>query len=83
MGIIIDANLLVALVTQHPQGQAAYQQFERWADQAVASLGRTSVSDAAIDRVDQETKPGFNQKSSLCARSLGRTPVSFAGFWAF
>lgn len=33
MNIVIDANLLVALVTQHPQRQVAYQQFTYWADQ--------------------------------------------------
>jgi predicted nucleic acid-binding protein len=33
MNIIIDANLLVALVTQHPQRQVAYERFTYWADQ--------------------------------------------------
>jgi len=33
MDIVVDANLLIALVTQHPQRQAVYQQFEQWADQ--------------------------------------------------
>ena len=35
MAIVIDANLLVALVTQHPQRQVVYQQFEDWAEQNV------------------------------------------------
>jgi predicted nucleic acid-binding protein len=33
MDVIIDANLLVALVTQHSQRQLVYQQFEHWAAQ--------------------------------------------------
>jgi predicted nucleic acid-binding protein len=33
MDVIIDANLLIGLVTQHPNRLAIYQQFNLWADQ--------------------------------------------------
>jgi predicted nucleic acid-binding protein len=33
MNIVVDANLLIALVTQHPRRQQVYEKFEVWADQ--------------------------------------------------
>ncbi|KAM3115520.1 type II toxin-antitoxin system VapC family toxin [Phormidesmis sp. 146-33] len=79
MDIIIDANLLVALVTQHPQRQIVYQQFERWVDQNTAlhapDLAYSEVTNA-LTRMVTAGLFAREQAQAVCEQ-LAELPIQY------
>jgi len=79
MAIIVDANLLVALVTQHPQRQAVYRQFESWAEQNESlhapDLAYSEVTNA-LTRMIVAGALGRSHALPLC-EALAMLPIQY------
>ncbi|MEB3338291.1 MAG: type II toxin-antitoxin system VapC family toxin [Leptolyngbyaceae bacterium] len=79
MDIIVDANLLVALVTHHPQRQAVYQQFEHWADQDVKlhapDLAYSEVTNALTRMIT--ARLFLREQVQAVCEELARLPIHY------
>ena len=79
MGIIVDANLLVALVTQHPQRQTVYQQFERWASQDAALHTPDLAYSEVTNALTRMVAAGLfeREKSQAVCEELTALPIQY------
>ncbi|MCY7324195.1 MAG: type II toxin-antitoxin system VapC family toxin [Phormidesmis sp. CAN_BIN36] len=79
MDIIIDANLLVALVTQHPQRQTVYQQFERWASQDAALHAPDLAYSEVTSALTRMVAAGLfeREKSQAVCEELTALPIQY------
>jgi predicted nucleic acid-binding protein len=79
MDIIIDANLLVALVTQHPQRPAVYQQFERWTEQNTALHAPDLAYSEVTNALTRMSAAGLlaPDHSQLICTELERLPIRY------
>jgi len=74
MDIIVDANLMVALVTQHLHREAVYRQFEHWADQGATlhapDLAYSEVTNA-LTRMISAGLFSREQSQAVCEELAG------------
>ena len=76
---MVDANLLVALVTQRPRREDVYQQFQRWADQNATlhapDLAYSEVASALTRMV--AARALSRERSQAVCQELAGLPIRF------
>ncbi|MCU0568778.1 MAG: type II toxin-antitoxin system VapC family toxin [Oculatellaceae cyanobacterium Prado106] len=80
MDIVVDANLLVALATQHPQRQIVYQQFASWIAQQDVVLHAPDLAYAevtnALTRMITAKMLSRDQVQAIC-QQLMELPIQY------
>jgi predicted nucleic acid-binding protein len=79
MDVIVDANLLVGVVTQHPLRQTIHEQFNLWADQDVMlhapDLAHSEVMNALTRMITAEQL--VKEKVQAVCEALTRLPIQY------